>query len=164
MSVRFVVPKMRLAKLLRTPGGLPVAEALAAAEANLQEIRPTCHAELLSLLVLCEQSFATLGAEFDDAGLEGIYLIAVRGIGGGRVSGLPAVDTALISLCDLIDHLRTTGRYDRKAVGVHVSSWRLLMGGALPEAGVTAVLDGLRKVNLRYADDTKAETVGASQG
>jgi hypothetical protein len=157
MSVRFVVPKLRLAKLLRTPGGLPVAEALQAAEANLQLIGPTCQAELMELLLLCEQSFATLGGEFDDAALEGIYVIAVRGIGGGRVSGLPSVDTALISLCDLIDHLRTTGRYDRKAIGVHVSSWRLLMGGNLPDAGVQAVLDGLRKVNLRYADETKLE-------
>lgn len=155
MSVRFVVPKMRLAKLLRTPGGLPVVDAVANAESNLQAIRPTCEAELLALLELCEQSFATLGEAFDDEGLQSIYTIAVRGIGGGQVSGLPAVDTALISLCDLIDHLRTTGRYDRKAVGVHVSSWRLLMRAGLPEAGAAAVLDGLRKVNLRYADDAK---------
>ena len=153
MSVRFVVPKLRLAKLLRTPGGLPVVEALEAAERNLRTLRPSCQAELTVLLELCEQSFAVLGAEFDAAGLKDIYATAVRGIGGGRVSGLPAVDLALISLCDLIDHLQTTGRYDRKAVGVHVSSWRLLMGADLPEAGTTAVLDGLRKVNLRYAED-----------
>jgi hypothetical protein len=93
-----------------------------------------------------------LGDEFDDAGLEKVYAIAVRGIGGGRICGAPAVDTALISLCDLIDHLRTTKRYDRKAIGVHVSSWRLLMGAGLPEAGTAAILDGLRRVNLRYAE------------
>jgi hypothetical protein len=154
MSVRFVVPKLRLAKLMRMPGGLPVVEAIEAAEANLQVIRPTCQAELAALLELCEQSFATLGAESDEAGLKTIYAIAVRGIGGGEVCGLPGVDTCLISLCDLIDHLQTTGRYDRKAVAVHVSSWRLLMGDGLPEAGAAAVLDGLRKVNLRYAEDT----------
>jgi hypothetical protein len=156
MSVRFVVPKLRLAKLLRMPGGLPVVEAVEAAERNLQVIRPTCQVELMALLELCEQGFATLGAEFDDAGLKTIYAIAVRGIGGGQVCGLPGVDTCLISLCDLIDHLRTTRRYDRKAVGVHVSSWRLLMGADLPKAGATAVLDGLRKVNLRYAEDIPA--------
>jgi hypothetical protein len=154
MSVRFVVPKLRLAKLLRTPGGLPVVEAVEAAERNLQTLRPTCQAELAALLELCEQSFATLGAEPDEAGLKTIYAIAVRGIGGGRVCGLPGIDTCLISLCDLIDHLQTTGRYDRKAVGVHVSSWRLLMGHGLPEAAAASVLDGLRKVNLRYAEDT----------
>jgi hypothetical protein len=152
MSIRIVVPKLRLAQLLRMPGGLPVVDAVANAERNLETLRPTCEAELLALLELCEQSFAALGSEFDDAGLEKIYAIAVRGIGGGKISGAPAVDTALISLCDLIDHLRTTGRYDRKAVGVHVSSWRLLMGGGLPEAGTAAVLDGLQRVNLRYAD------------
>ena len=152
MSIRIVVPKLRLAQLLRMPGGLPVVDAVANAEANLLTLRPTCEAELLALLELCEQSFATLGEEFDDAGLEKIYAIAVRGIGGGRICGAPAVDTALISLCDLIDHLRSTARYDRKAVGVHVSSWRLLMGAGLPEAGAAAVLDGLQRVSLRYAE------------
>jgi|KBSMisStaDraftv2_1062788.scaffolds.fasta_scaffold2133225_1 hypothetical protein len=152
MSIRIVVPKLRLAQLLRMPGGLPVVDAVANAERNLATLRPTCEAELLALLELCEQSFATLGEEFDDAGLEKIYAIAVRGIGGGRICGAPAVDTALISLCDLIDHLRSTARYDRKAVGVHVSSWRLLMGAGLPEAGAAAVLDGLQRVSLRYAE------------
>ena len=152
MSIRIVVPKLRLAQLLRMPGGLPVVDAVANAERNLATLRPTCEAELLALLELCEQSFATLGEEFDDTGLEKIYAIAVRGIGGGRICGAPAVDTALISLCDLIDHLRSTRRYDRKAVGVHVSSWRLLMGAGLPEAGAAAVLDGLQRVILRYAD------------
>jgi len=33
-----------------------------------------------------------------------------------------------------------------------VSSWRLLMGAGLPEAGAAAVLDGLQRVSLRYAD------------
>ena len=150
-SVRFVFPKPRLAKLLRMPGGLPVPEALEQAQANLAAIRPTCVAELDSLLAQAEARFEALGTGPDDAGMADIYAIAVRGIGGGEVCRLPAVDVALTSLCDLIDHLRSDGRCDRPAIGVHLRAWRLLMSAELPAAGSAALLDGLRQVSARYA-------------
>lgn len=150
-SIRFVFPKPRLARLLRTPGGLPVAEAVERAQANLDEIRPTCLAELQALLELAETGFEALGDGFDDVGMERLYAVAVRGVGGGRVCAVPGVDVALTSLCDLLDHLRTRRRYDREAIGVHVRAWRLLMSADLPAAGQEAVLEGLRQVSRRYA-------------
>ena len=36
---RFTVPKQRLTQQLKTPGGLPVAEAVASAQANLAELK-----------------------------------------------------------------------------------------------------------------------------
>ena len=155
-SVRFVFPKPRLAQLLRMPGGLPVAEALEQAEQNLEGIRPTCVSELQALLELADARFQGLAAEADDAGVADLYAIAVRGIGGGQVCGLPGVDEALTSFCDLLDHLRSNGRYDRAAIGVHVSSWRLLMSADLPPEGSAAILDGLRRVSARYAPPTEA--------
>jgi len=155
-SVRFVFPKPRLAQLLRMPGGLPVAEALEQAEQNLEGIRPTCVAELQALLELADARFLGLAADADDAGVADLYAIAVRGIGGGQVCGLPGVDEALTSFCDLLDHLRSNGRYDRAAIGVHVSSWRLLMSADLPPEGSAAILDGLRRVSARYAPPTEA--------
>ncbi|WP_395673327.1 hypothetical protein [Phenylobacterium sp.] len=149
-SVRFVFPKPRLAKLLKMPGGLPVAEALERAQANLEMIRPTCLAELQALLELTEARLEAMGQEFDDEGMADLYAIAVRGIGGGEVSGAPSVDLALTSLCDLLDHLRTTKRYDRAAIAVHVQSWRMLMAmGRQP--GASKVIEGLRQVSARYA-------------
>jgi hypothetical protein len=150
-SVRFVFPKPKLAELLRTPGGMPVAEALAQANANLLEIRPSCVGELQTLLDYAEAAFGVIGAEFDDDGMAGLYAIAVRAIGAGAVCGVPAVDVALTSLCDLLDHLRTNHRFDREAIGVHVRAWRLLMTPGLPIGGSDAVLNGLRQVSARYA-------------
>lgn len=150
-SVRFVFPKPKLAALLRMPGGLPVADALEAADRNLEAIRPTCQAELLTLLDRAEAAFQAIGEAFDDEGLSQLYGVAVSAIGGGEVCGAPAVDAALTSLCDLLDHLRTTRRFDREAVGVHVRAWRLLMNPELPAAGAEAVLSGLRQVSARYA-------------
>lgn len=155
-TVRFMFPKVRLAEILRTPGGLTVAEALDRAQANLETIRPTCHAELMSLLELAEQSFDRLGEGFDDAGMAELYSIGVRGIGTGAVCGAPRVDEALTSLCDLLDHLRSSSRFDREAVGVHVRAWRLLMNLDLPSAGGAAVLAGLKKVSARYAGGAPA--------
>jgi hypothetical protein len=155
-SVRFVFPKPRLNELLRTPGGLPVAEAIEQARKNLEAIKPTCTAELLALLELCEAGSANLKDEFDDAALEELYTLSVKGIGAGEVCGVPAVDAALTSFCDLLDHLRTLKRFDREAVGVHVRAWRLLMTPGLPEAGAKQVLDGLTKVSARYAAEAAA--------
>jgi hypothetical protein len=156
-AVRFVFPKPRLAELLRTPGGLSVAEAVERAHANLEEIKPTCTADLLALLELCEAGYWTIGEAFDAAAITELYAIAVKGIGAGEVCGLAGVDLALNSFCDLLDHLRTLARFDREAVGVHVRAWRLLMTSDLPEAGRRQIVDGLLKVSGRYA----AEAQGA---
>ncbi|WP_411287347.1 hypothetical protein [Phenylobacterium sp.] len=150
-SVRLVIPKNRLAQILRMPGGLPVAEALEQAQANLATIKPTCLAELQALLELADACFARLEDGFDDANMAELYAISVRGIGAAAVCGVPTVDDALTSFCDLLDHLRTNQRYDRAAIGVHVRAWRLLMSPDLPQAGQDAILAGLRKVSARYA-------------
>jgi hypothetical protein len=150
-SVRFVFPKPRLARLLQTPGGLPVAEALERAQQNLEAIKPTCLAELQALLELTEARFEAMGEAGGEEAMGELYAIAVRGIGGGEVCGVPAVDGALTSLCDLLDHLRTTGRYDRAAIGVHVNAWRLLLAGEQPLDAAHTVVEGLRKVSARYA-------------
>lgn len=150
-TVRFVFPKVRLAEIIKTPGGLSVADALVRAQAGLETLKPTCLAEQMALLEYAEAAFDQLGASFDDVALAEIYSIAVRGIGTGAVCGAPAVDEVLNSLCDLVDHLRTSGRYDRDAVGVHVRAWRLLLNPALPPEGAEPVLEGLRKVSARYA-------------
>ena len=155
-AVRFVFPKPRLAELLRMPGGLPVAEAIERAQKNLESIKPTCVAEMIGLLEMCEAAFASLGDAYDDQGLEQLYAMAVRGIGGGAVCGVPDVDPALTSFCDLLDQLRTAKRFDREAIGVHVRSWRLLMTMDLPEAGRKQVLDGLLKVSRHYAGGAPA--------
>ena len=161
-SVRFVFPKPRLNELLRMPGGLPVAEALERAQKNLEAIKPTCTAELLALLELCEQSYWNLKEDFNEPAVTELYSLAVKGIGAGEVCGVPPVDVALTSFCDLLDHLRTLKRYDHEAVGVHVRAWRLLMTAGLPAAGADQILEGLLKVSRRYASEARAAAPSAA--
>lgn len=156
-SARFTVPKQRLAQLLRTPGGPPAAEALAAAQANLVELKPLCIGELDELLAAAEKTFAGLSG-YDEAGVSALYDAAVRGIGLGDICGAGSVDVALHSLCDLLDHLKTHERYDAEAVGVHLRAWRLLITTELPAEGAQQVLAGLNKVSSLYS--AKAEDEG----
>jgi hypothetical protein len=150
-TARFTVPKQRLAQLLKTPGGLPAAEALAAAQSNLAELKPLCIGELDTLLAAAEKIFAGIGPAYDAAGVAALYETAVRGIGLGDVCGAGSVDVALHSLCDLLDHLQTHERYDAEAVGVHLRAWRLLISIELPPEGAQAVLAGLNKVSAKYS-------------
>jgi len=149
-TARFTVPKLRLTQQLKTPGGLPVAEAIAAAEANLAELKPMCIGELQQLLEAAEKTFSRLGPAYDEAGVVELYQTAVRGVGLGDVCGAGSVDVALHSLCDLLDHLQTHQRYDAEAVGVHLRAWRLLISTELPPEGAQAVLAGLNKVSAKY--------------
>lgn len=158
-TARFTVPKHRLDTLLKTPGGLPVAEAVAAAQANLTELKPVAMGELHTLLEAAEKVFARVDA-YDEGAVAELYGSAVRGIGLGDVCGAGSVDVALHSLCELLDHLKTHARYDREAVGVHLRAWRLLISTELPPEGAQAVLAGLNKVSALYsapkAEDAEA--------
>jgi hypothetical protein len=147
----FTVPKQRLAQQLKTPGGLPVAEAVANAQSNLAELKPQCIGELREQLEAAEKIYADLGPGYDAVGVGALYDRAVRGIGLGEVCGAGSVDVALYSLCDLLDHLQTRERYDAEAVGVHLRAWRLLITTELPPEGAQAVLAGLNKVSAFYS-------------
>jgi hypothetical protein len=159
-SVRFVFPKIKLAEQLRVPGGKAVAEALDSAEANLAELQPECLDELRALADAAVACFATFPAAFAPEPLKELYAIAVRGVGIGAISGAPAADTTLISLCDLLDHLGATSRWDQEAVAVHVHTLQLLVSqagkGMTPEAEA-AILSGLKKVSQRYAQAKTAD-------
>lgn len=148
-TARFTVPKLNLTQLLKTPGGLPVQESVAAAQANLTSLKPLCMGELHTLLEAAEKVFAGLNG-YDEAAVTSLYEIAVRGIGLGDVCGAGSVDVALHSLCDLLDHFRTHQRYDAEAVGVHLRAWRLLISTEIPPEGAQAVLGGLNRVSAKY--------------
>ncbi len=150
-SARYSIPKHRLAQQLKTPGGLPVAEAVANAEANLAELRPQCLDELRTILATAERVFATLDSAYDEAAVAALYDASVRGIGLGQLCGVGSVDIALHSFCDLLDYLKTNQQYDKEAVGVHLRAWRLLITAELPPEGAQAVLAGLNKVSALYS-------------
>ncbi|KQW73309.1 hypothetical protein ASE17_10280 [Phenylobacterium sp. Root77] len=152
-SVRIHTPPVKLAKLLRTPGGLPVAEAVQRAGAGLASLKTECLGELKTVLEQAEACAARAGPDYDAALAGELYDIVAKPIGVPSVCGLTAVDTALISLSDLLDYLKGQERWDANAVTVHLRAFRLLLHteGSADVAGTQAILAGLRKVSQRYA-------------
>lgn len=147
--VRFHVPENRLTKLLRIPGGLPIAEAVVQADAGLAALEAPALEQLAEVLGATEAALERLPQERDEAALAELYRIAQGGIGLGSLCARPSVDIVLQSLCDLLDHLATRRLWDVEAIAVHVRALRLLMSGEGPGSG--AVLQGLQKVSRRYA-------------
>lgn len=153
MSVKIHTPPVRLAKLLRAPGGLPVAEAVQRAGAGLQSLRKDCLVELKAVLEAAEAIASRASDAFDADLLAELYGVVSKPIGVPSVCGLNSVDTALISLSDLLDYLKGQQRWDANAAAVHLRAFRLLLHteGAADAAGTQAILAGLRKVSQRYA-------------
>ena len=151
MSVRFIRPENVLGKALRATGGLKVSQALAAATENLIELEAPAIAELQATLSQTEAQFAAYGSAFDDGKLDKLYLVANQAIGLAALCGLPAVDEAVVSLCDLLDKLKVRKRWDPEAVGVHIHALRALLTANPGDAQVRAILAGLRQVSAKYA-------------
>lgn len=151
-AVKISTPPVRLAKLLRTPGGLPVAEAVQRAGAGLQTLKGDCVAELQSVLDAAEACVAAAKGGYDAAIAAQLYEIVSKSIGVASICDLEAADTVLISLADLVDYLNGQVRWDAEAITVHLGAFRLLLrADAADKAGAEAVLAGLRKVTQRYA-------------
>jgi len=151
-AVRIHRPKYALATMLRKPGGKTVAEAVEAADANLEGLKEAAWPKLDEGLAEVEGGFARYGEVFDEALIGEHYQKAVGLIGLPSLCGLDALENAAHSLCDLLDRLRTTGKWDKDGVKVHIQALRLLR--SLPpeeEAMAAPILDGLRKVRERHA-------------
>ena len=151
MSVRFIRPENLLGKALRASGGMKVGEALAAAAENLKELEAPAIAELQSTLSQAETQFAVFGEVFNEKKLDQMYMVANHAIGLAALCGLPTVDEAVVSLCDLLDKLKVRKRWDPEAVGVHIHSLRALLSANPGDAQVKTILAGLRQVSAKYA-------------
>ena len=150
-EVHYYRPKMKLAKLLREPGGKTVAEAVKDASAGLEALSAECLDEVDAFIVRIEAAFAALPADFDAEALRGLYL-AVNGlIGLPGIVGLSELETAAYSLADLTDRMIAAGRFEREPVRVHVQALRLLRRpDLLSVAALGEVLAGLAQVRDKF--------------
>jgi hypothetical protein len=160
--VSILRPILRLPKLLREPGGVPLVEAVAQARSNLDAASAGYLRELEGGLGEITAEAAKMSA-FDDASLTAIYQRAGNLIGIASVCGRKSIDDALLSLCDLLDHLRTRETLDSEAINVHLGALRLLLQNPQLEgqAGAQTILDGLHRVSQRFTLETPADAPGA---
>jgi hypothetical protein len=152
-AVQIHIPDVRLAGLIRTPGGKPVVESMADAQRGLDSLQADCLAQLSTSLDQCEAIVAGAATGFDPRVTSDLYALVSATIGLPGACGLTSVDTMLVSLADLLDHFLETGIWDANAVAVHLRAFRLLLHteAARDGAGAAAILDGLKRVSRRYA-------------
>ncbi len=158
-GVRFEFPKLRLATQLAEAGGITVAAAVKAANANLEQIKPECLTELQRAANEILTVVNGLPPEFAAEPLQALYSVASRSVGLGAVCDAPGADVALVSLCDLLDRLVAAERLNRPAIGVHVQTLQLLafnIGGANNEHMTAKVLAGLKQVSDRHTGEDVA--------
>jgi hypothetical protein len=144
-AVKFIPYTNRLSKLIKTPGGKRVEDALSAAEENLQQIAPPCleaiDEHIANIVVMAA---ATPGSWND------MYEQSNKVVGLGGVFGLGDLSRAAYSLCELIDRTRDRGGPDAQALKVHINSLKLLrLGDSVPAGERQKVLDGLAAVVQR---------------
>lgn len=146
--IRRMVPN-RLAALVRKPGGKPIAQAIADAEINLEEIRDACIEALDLILEQMSDVAPKLRTGEDHEALQELYRLSNEVVGIAGVFNLGDVGRAAYSLCDLLDRFDTKGEISAPALLVHMDSLRLLRLG-LPDGEVDRILDGLQAVTAKH--------------
>ena len=149
--VRRISHPNRLTHFVNTPDGIPLADAIAAADAKLAEIKPPGLVHIDAVMAELE---AKAPANPSEVQVERLYRIANELAGVGAVFGLPALGHAAYSLCELLDVLRHSGSWNAAAVGVHLDGLRLLRqedAGLLTPAAIATVLTGLDQVVARFS-------------
>ena len=144
-GARQIFPQNRLALFVNTADGIPLAEALARADANIATLRPPGVSHLDAML----SELAGRAAEAPSHHVvEQLYWQANELAGVAASFGLPSLGRAAHSLCELLDRLGDGG-WNAAAVQVHLEALRLLRGedqGAISTEAVAAVLKGLDRV------------------
>lgn len=153
--VRRFRPENRLAKLLETPGGVSVGQALSNASTALESIRESCMQALdQKLIVLTNMAARPENASRDEA----MYLIANEIFSESGSFGLSELSAAAYSLCTLLDSGdRTPTR--AATIRVHIDSMRALRHPDLAgdQSARAAVLEGLRDLTARLVEPLLTE-------
>lgn len=142
-------PPNRLAKLIRMPGGVTLAEALSRAQENVAGLAEPALALLDAELARLADAGARLLAAPDDAvALQTLYASAAEIAAIAEVAGQKPVGQAAWSVCDLADRFREPGRFSAPALHVHLTALRRLRAPATDGDGParTAMLEGLTQV------------------
>ncbi len=150
--VRFHVPENRLGKLIRSAGGKAVEQAVKDASVGIESLRGDFLSELSEILEKAEVlSVAVKGAD-DQVGTDALYGLISNAIGVPSACGMTSLDEMLISLADMIDHFKTHAIWDKQAITLHLSAFRLLLNSesARDSEGAKAILVGLHKVSARF--------------
>ena len=145
-------PENRLGKVVFTPGGKTIAQALDEAQGELDAIR----LQSLDVLRVKLEQIQALGRKSEaDPSVEhikGLYTMSSEVIDIAGLFGLPELGHAAFSLCELLDRLSSRNTWNWPAVQVHLHGLLILADpDKTPPEARQSVVDGLRQVCQRVA-------------
>ena len=148
-AARLFKVRPAIADQIRRPGGKKMGEAVAAADAALDDQR----ASAVEGLVQGVERLEALCRDRSDEDFASVYPIAAHLAGTAGFFETGPFYRAVYSLCELTEKLGVAGRRDWSSVEVHVKALRLILTTGFqdgPEA--KAMLDGLAAL-VRRAED-----------
>ena len=148
-AARLFKVRPAIADQIRRPGGKKMGEAVAAADAALDDQR----ASAVEGLVQGVERLEVLSRERSDESFASVYPIAAHLAGTAGFFETGPFYRAVYSLCELTEKLGAAGRRDWSSVEVHVKALRLILTTGFqdgPEA--KAMLEGLAAL-VRRAED-----------
>ena len=150
-AVKKIRVKNRLAAAVRAPGGKTIAEAVAGAEARLEDIKDDCLGSLDKILASMGELVENPNYLPREEVLSGLYDLSNDIVGIAGVAGLGDMGKAAFSFCDLLDVFIEQGGWNAAAVEVHMNGLKLLrtMSDKIGEAGRAQILEGLFAVVKR---------------
>lgn len=145
-------PENQLAKVIWTPGGKTIAQALDDAQANLEEIR----LESLDVLRAKLEEIQALGRRSESAShgadVQSLFALSSEVLDIAGLFGLPELGQAAFSLCELLDRMASKKTWNWPAVQVHLHGLLVLADpDKTPPEARQSVVEGLRQVCQRIA-------------
>ncbi|TAJ72540.1 MAG: hypothetical protein EPO51_10635 [Phenylobacterium sp.] len=152
-SVSYIRRPNRLGKLISTPGGRKLGEAVATAEANIESLRPGLLAEVDQAL----EGLREAAGRNDVASHAEVYKRATAVVSFAGLCGLTRVGEVAYNLCELSDRYIDAGVWNEAAIAAHIQTMSVLRMANLPDDSpeAEAVLDGLKTL-VRRAEERAA--------
>jgi hypothetical protein len=155
-SVSYIRRPNRLGKLISTPGGRKLGEAVATAEANIETLRPGMLAEVDEALERLREA----AGRGDAASRADVYNRATAIVGFAGLCGLTRVGEVAYNLCELSDRYIEAGAWNAAAIAAHIQTMSVLRVADLPDDSpeAEAVLEGLKALVRRAEEKAAAES------
>jgi len=152
-TVSYIRRPNRLGKLISTPGGRKLSEAVAMAEANVETLRPGLLNEVDGAL----DRLRLAAARDDAAGHAEVYKCATAIVEFAGLCGMTRVGEVAYNLCELSDRYIEAGAWNAAAIAAHIQTMHVLRIANLPDDSPEslAVLDGLKAL-VRRAEEKAA--------
>jgi len=154
--VKITYAKNRLRDAIDSAPPMMAATAVKQAEALLGEMEQECLARLDVLLAAFPQGLSG-DEDARSAQMREVYDTSRRMIGVATVAGIPEMDIAARSLCEVADALLVRQKTDWEPLRVHISTMHLLRRSDIPDPAKGQLLVALESLRTKIAPATASQ-------